>query len=75
MNLYLVTRKDRCDWDEYDSVVVCADSYTEAANTSPCFNQDYKPRYWNSNNLEVSLLGTANESIKKGIVLSSFRAG
>ena len=75
MNLYLVTRKDNCDGNEYDSAVICADNEEDAASISPCYNPDYTPKYWNSNNLNVSLIGTASKVILKSVILSSFNAG
>ena len=35
MNLYLVKRKDRWDWDEFDSMVVAAKDEKEAITVNP----------------------------------------
>ena len=40
MNLYLISRPDEADWDEYDSAVVVADSQHAAKQIHPGFGGD-----------------------------------
>ncbi len=35
MNIYLIKRRDECDYDEYDSAVVVAETEQDARNTHP----------------------------------------
>jgi hypothetical protein len=68
MNIYLVSRTDEVDWDEYDSVVVVAETPKEARKIAPVDDGTWK-------NLSVKLIGSAKMGIKKGIILESYNAG
>ena len=72
MNIYLVSRTDEVDYDEYDAVVVYAMSREEAKNIAPCGNL----YTWASKeNLKVELIGS-NVLVKDpDIILSSYNAG
>lgn len=69
MKIYLVITKDEIDYDQYDSVVVIADSTEDAIIVAreSCYN--FK------DNLSVSDIGIAHDDQERGAVLSSFNAG
>ena len=69
MKIYLVSTKDRVDFDEYDAVVVIAESEDDALNLAKdiCYNF--------GNNLAVSDIGIAHDDQQRGEVLASFNAG
>lgn len=74
MKLWLVSRTDDISYDEYDSVVVAADTEEEAREISPN-GSDWG---WRVNpkvsTLTVEYLGTTNRKIS-GVILASFNAG
>lgn len=75
MNIYLVTRKDECDYDEYDEFVVIAVSEEDARLTHPdpmgyCEIHD---TWTTPDNVTVENLGKSSETTKR-IVISSFNA-
>ncbi len=78
LRLYLVSRKDSVDYDEYDSAVVAAYS-EEGAVTCPIDGlevaSERHAEYWRADNLEVQQLGVATEGTPPGLVLASFNAG
>lgn len=83
-NLYLVKRNERVGWDEYDSFIVCAKSEQDARETSPNkfdgkFDKDNSDYSWvcfsEICELDVKLIGKANDGLEYGVVLSSFNAG
>lgn len=69
MNLYLVTRTDYVDWDEYDSFVVACENAEKARNTKPANYGWTTP-----DQVKVTLIGMAAEGIE-GIQCASFNAG
>ena len=82
MNLYLITLDGNIDYDMYDSAVVCAESYHEARWTHP----NKKRKDWDGSegsygewgsvkDVKVKLIGTAKDSLPKGVVCASFNAG
>jgi len=72
MNIYLVSRTDEVDWDEYISIVVVAESSVEAKRIYP---SEHSEQYWNKNNLSAKLIGEAREGVERGVVLTQFNAG
>ena len=81
MNLYLLTQDDRVDYDTYDSAVVCASSYTEAASIHPDGSTgswcQERWRSWASHPelVHVECIGKACDSLRRGVILASFNAG
>lgn len=89
--LYLVSRTDTIDWDNYSAVVVCAESEEEALNINPNTKQfDYWEKFeeegelyskygsWatRKEDLEITRLGyDLNDETPKGFILGSFHAG
>ena len=72
MRLYLVERKDEWNYDEFDAVVVAAQTEKQAKAILPA---DFSgvPGYWREDVLKVTYIGeTMREA---GVVLASFRAG
>lgn len=67
MNLYLVSRNDRVDYDEYDSAVVAAATPLKAKEWG-CGTQSITP-------LSVEYIGKAKAGTKEGWILQSFNAG
>ena len=64
--IYLVKRTDPIDWDEYDSVVVVADSATDAETQAFEFSRDFT-----AGNVDITLVGTT----VRRVVMSSYNAG
>ena len=101
MYLYKLSQNINCDYDTFDSCIVCAENPKEARLIHPgefvthCDSEHWYGNYavgnkeeyitedghgtWvprtRVNEIEVELIGTAKESMKKGVVLSSFNAG
>ena len=81
MNLYLLTQDVNMDWDTYDSVIVCAESEEEAVKINPDGDIFGTVRRWGSgwvkdpSLVKCRKIGVADESIEKGVVLTSFNAG
>jgi len=70
LRLYLITRTDRIDYDEYDSIVVAAKSITSARKMNPGGD------YWPSSQLKFRYLGIPSKEITKECILhTSFKAG
>lgn len=67
--LYLVSTKNGCGYDEYDSAVVCARTPAEALKRG---KDEYRsgPPF-----VTATKLGTASSRTKLGGVLGSFNAG
>lgn len=83
LNIYLVTRVDSWTYDDYDSMVVAAESEEVAKTISPNRGQDfynfaqYKFCGWVSSPvlLTVTFLGHAGKNVKPGLILASYNAG
>jgi len=84
MNLYLITRTDCVDYDEYDSAVVCAESEAHARDIHPdggcriSERMEPAPKYgtWIAPELvKVELIGTAEPLLPAGVICASFNAG
>jgi hypothetical protein len=82
MNLYLVERRDRIGYHEFDSFVCRAETESEARAMHP--NDDGSPtlysdgRVWpvgDRSTLVVTWIGEARTIITPGVVLASFNAG
>ena len=69
MKIYLVTTNDKVEYDDYDSVVVIAESIEDAAIIAKesCYNF--------TDNLSISDIGIAHDDQQRGEVLASFNAG
>ena len=82
MNLYLITRPEQWDYDQYDSAVVCALSEADARMIHPGGRDDWngiRERYdsWvNADSVIVTLIGVADPACGQGsIICASFNAG
>jgi len=82
MNLYLISQDINNDYDTYDSAVVAAESKEEARGIHPHedfgsdgFDIDFDDwvRPIDAYKIKVELIGTTDK--KKGVILSSYRAG
>jgi hypothetical protein len=79
-NLYLVSRTNKTSYDEYDAIVVCAKSPKEARYTHPDDKdwngtEEYYSSWQNAEELDVKLLGVADDTVEEGVVLASYNAG
>ena len=90
MNIYLIVRTDKINYDEFDSFIVIAKTEEEAKHTHPYYKEeeDIKEEVWywkNSNSwinkdnlhlLNVILIGKATKkhNIRK-VICASFNAG
>lgn len=85
MNIYLVSRTDDWSYDEYDSMVVVAESADQAKLLNPRTGQYMTDEEWaerwanwtrSPDNLEVTLIGEASErSPEPRLILASYNAG
>ena len=66
MNIYLVSRVDAVDWDEYDSAIVVAEDPMDAIKVIEERNEP-----WGALALTVSEV----KPLVRGVVLASFNAG
>lgn len=71
MKLYLISRTDRVDYDEFDSFVVAAKSEGDALSCSP---SKYNYGWTTQNNLTVECIGESNSQVEK-VIIASFNAG
>ena len=74
MNLYCISQSENDGYDTYDSAIVCAENEADAKAIHPDEAEDYYS-WTDINNISVKLIGTADPTIKKGLVLASFNAG
>ena len=77
MNLYLVSRTDRVGYDEYDSMVVAAESEDAARLMKPANEMaPYSGQGWTDNPeaLTVELISTSLDSTPR-VVITSYNAG
>lgn len=88
MNLYLISQSANGGYDTYDSAVVCAENEADARTIHPCGDSphyvvppgkgvtDQRFGTWTSqDNVTVELLGVAEGSVPRGVVLASYNAG
>lgn len=79
MNIYLIERTMSVDYDEYDSVVVIANSEEEAKDVQPDHPRGHQYVWYYENekeSLKVTKIGVADCSYKSPkIILASFNAG
>lgn len=90
MKLYRISQDVNTGYDTYDSAVVCANSEAEARTMHPAGNvvwqgekwvyEDNEEEYWSYNwtepqGVKVELIGKADKSIAKGVIVASFNAG
>lgn len=75
MELYLLSRIDEVDYDEYDSAVVAAESEEESKNIEVGHIGQYHSSWTTPDNIKVELIGTAREGTKAGVILTSYNAG
>jgi hypothetical protein len=75
--LYLIERTDNWSYDDYDSVVVCAESEDEARLINPDGEWGQRFRSWcaTPDQVKVTYIGVAGPLVSKGVVLASFNAG
>jgi len=81
MNLYLLTRDNAHDYDEYDSCVVCAENEEDAKSICPDGSAMPRVRpsgYWSwvlTPHVICEFLGEAKPDLLRGVVCSSFNPG
>ena len=86
MRLYLISRTDDIDYDEYDSFVVVAESEKSALEWHPNgqkinysldeehIEYDYCHSWTSKENLKIECIGESNSQEEK-VIISSFNAG
>lgn len=86
MNLYLITRNDGVDYDQYDSAVVAAPDEEDAkalieqdlhgwTNTDWKYVEKVLVVTHAELDIAIELIGTAVDGIEPGIVVASYNAG
>ncbi len=77
MRLYLLSRSDAANFDEYDAAVVCAEDEADARTISPSgepFVEGEVRSSWalKSSDIICEEIGEANDTQTRGVILSSF---
>jgi len=86
MNLYLITRNDGGDYDQYDSAVVAAPDEATAKDLIERNSEYWTNRTWkregdsfkaeyNKLDITIELIGTAIGEMPTGVVVASYNAG
>lgn len=86
MNLYLITRNDDGDYDQYDSAVVAAPDEKAAKDLIERDSTYWTNHIWTRKggayikehtelDITIKLIGTAIDEMQYGIVVASFNAG
>lgn len=78
MKLFLLTQNDNRGYDTYDSAVVCATDSEMARRIHPgCGFGEFGCGDWATKpeNVEVTYLGEADDTVKAGVICASFNAG
>ena len=84
MYLYKVERTDKIDYDEYDSIVICAKDRNSAFNYLHSEGEFGDEERWqlrpgwfnNADNIIVTCIGTASKGMSDGnVIIESFNAG
>jgi len=68
MNIYLIERTDKVDWDEYVGFVICAESKKEAVSLMRSAEEKYHAKW------KITKVGVTHYK-KAKILLDSFNAG
>jgi hypothetical protein len=76
MNIYLLDRTDKVDYDQYDSFVVVAKSPKQARDYVRSIHKPdrYSCDCWSDDN-KAQLIGTTDKYVSPEIILGSFNAG
>ena len=74
--IYKLTQEVNLDYDTYDSIIVCAETPTEARDITiqEHNNKRQVPTWAAFDDIECEFIGIAGKDIKKGIILESFNA-
>lgn len=75
MNLYLIKRSGDIDYDEAAGHVVAAGSYAEARKLAAVRAGDEGEATWVDARYSSCQLLATNAHVRKGVVLTDFRAG
>lgn len=80
MKLYKLTQSSNNNYDTFDSLIVAANNEDEARLIHPNgedvkWGSRYSTWAYLPEDVKVTLIGEADSTILKGIVLSSFNAG
>jgi hypothetical protein len=89
MNLYKISQDSNCNYDTYDSAVVCAENEEMARNIIPrnsLLDEGVMPAStdWSNPNtgwcaspdlVKVELIGVASPGLPQGVICASFNAG
>jgi hypothetical protein len=84
MKLFKIEQEENDDWDTFDSAVVCCQSAEIAQHMNPSDGKPMTVERWkmrrsdwcsNPEQVKVTYLGEADDSIPVGVVVASFNAG
>jgi hypothetical protein len=80
MNIYKIEQDFVCDYDTYDAAIVVAESEDDARTIHPgMFDDSWGEGDWvqfkDIDKIKVTLIGVADPSQERGVILSSFNAG
>jgi len=78
--LYKLTRPDDCDYDEYDSAIVCAANPDDARLIHPSGHNEEYDRNWNSftsrDRVIIKRIGIADDDLEQNsVICASYNAG
>jgi hypothetical protein len=76
MKLYLLEQDDHEGYDTFSAIIVAAPSVMAAIQIPPRSSDDFGKCWANSpESVTFTCLGTAEPSIKQGVILTSFHRG
>lgn len=75
MKIYLVSRIDSIDYDQFDSFVIVANNKEEALHLKKLNEDNYGTWTDSYDNLEILEIGISTKYKKAEIILGSFNAG
>lgn len=79
MKIWKLTQSDNSGWDTYDSIIVAAETESEAKNIMPdehaAFGKHYNSWASSIDGVNAECIGEAIKGTVSGLILASFNAG
>lgn len=71
--LYLITRDEAPDYDEFSGMVICAEGPAAARECAKVYASDEGPQAWDEHCASVIQIGVASPDVEWGVVLADNR--
>lgn len=75
LNLYLIYQDVNNDFDTYDSAVVAAENEDDARSIHPSGYDNWDETWCKPDQVKVTMIGKAEDNMKRGVICASFNAG